>query len=459
MTHRNYWIALLTTLFVVALCAFKPAEPTPLTQDEDEFGEIERIVESIAREATQSGEATRLSVLLAIGSEVRHQSAWGEPESGRDTTERGSSYRIGGLLPTFISTAVLQLADQRKLSLDDKLTKHFPELENAKGVLVRHLLAHTSGLADFSGFIDDDELDGEHLVAWLKGQDLEVEPGHCFTYSLSNVLLAGALVERVAESKLEEYITRVVFNGAKMSATEWCWEGPKVDEQSFSGQDGPGGLIQSPSMAYIYGAAGLCSTTDDLFRWQRSLENRTLLEDDSYVEFTSPIRLADGSSSYFGCGAYVTRVAEFEGYSSGGTMAGFRAHTAYYPDFELTIILLAEGDEVPLPAIEARMARAVLDVEDPELRDLPLDTKEKQRYVGSYFIGCTQVLIQDPGEGKHLEALWSSDRELELLYQGRHVFVSAEDADVSLVFDMGEENAKSFLLRERGTETIAKRLN
>lgn len=451
MKQRTIWTGLLTVVIAAVASAYHSTEATQA----DDYSEIEKLVKSVAQEATSSGSADGLAVLVAVGSEVHVRSAFGRTSEHQDANH---AYRVGGLLPAFISAAALQLADQEKLDLDQRLGEFFPKLEDLKDVRIRQLLNHTSGLADCSGFLDEEELSVEKLVPWLVERELDTDPGSCFSLSMTNLVLAGAVVEKAAGSDLATYLAEVVFGPNEMDATQWCWEGPKVDANSVSGVDSPGGLISVPDLAGVHSAAGLCSTVDDLFRWQRALIERRLLEDESYAAFTNATSLSDGSKSFSGCGSYVMQLGEFEGFAFGGTLAGFTAHVAYYPDYELSIILLAEGDEAPLRSLERKMARAVLDIDPLEVRDLPLEPGEKERYLGAYFIGCTQILIQEAHDGTHLEAAWPSDRNLELLYQGRHTFVSSDDSEVSLTFEMDGDHAGAFVLQERGTETRAKRM-
>ncbi len=383
-------------------------------------------------------------------------SAWGR---GADGDSVDPSHRVGGLLPSFIAAAALQLVDQEKLVLTDRITEFFPELVHAKDVRIRELLAHTSGLPDCTGFLGDEEITAAKLLPWLKERELESEPGTCFTFSFTNVILAGALIEKATSVPLDEYLTDVLFEPLGMEETKWCWDGPKIDEQSVSSFDLPGASVEVGDLGRLHGAAGLCSTAQDLSRWQRALVEGRVLNKDSLEAFTSARRLPDGSISHLGYGAYAMKLGEFNGFALGGTMAGFRAHVAYYPDFELGVVLLAEGENIPLRTIERSVARAILDLNEEVVRDLKLDPAEREPYLGTYFIGCTQVTIEEAGDGEHLTAHWAGDYSLRLLYQGRDVFVSAEDPDVSLAFELEDGRATAFTLRERGTETRAKRLN
>lgn len=444
MSHRQLLIAVLI-LLSAGLCATRGPEND----------EITKIVAEVSRKVASDAGLDVLSVVVAVEGEVVVDESFGRLDT--EMRDRNAPHRVGPLLPQFIATAVLQLADQDKLSLDDDITKHFPELEMAKGVHVEHLLAHASGLPDFSGFIDGtDAVSTDEVMTWLKTQSLEFDPNHCAIFSLTNVALAGAVVEKVTGMALSDHLTNFVFEPSGMSSTRWCWDEPNADDDGACEQDLPGGAVEATDLPRLFASAGLCSTADDLQRWQRALVQRELVEDDSLSTFTSPRRLADGDTSFLTGGASAMRLAEIDGFGCGGTLGGFASHLSYYPDYNLGIVLLARGSNANLRKLERSIGRAVLDLPDPEVRDVPLTERERERYLGAYYIGCTQVTIESAGE--RLKATWPDESDYELRYQGWHVFVSADDDAITLTFDGQGDRSMSFQLFEHGSVTEARRL-
>ena len=131
---------------------------------------------------------------------------------------------------------------------------------------------------------------------------------------------------------------------------------------------------------------------------------------------------------------------------------------AWYPAFDLSIVLIAEGGDAPLANLERRLARLVLELESPDAQDLELSAEERALYLGDYYMGCTRHSIVEGPDG-HLRALTPEPGERVLLAQGQHVFMARDDPEVRYRFEVGKERATAFVLEEHGTQSRAVRID
>src|SRR5262249_62002468 len=126
-------------------------------------------------------------------------------------------YSIGSISNPFPATAILMLAEEGKLSLDDPVAKYRPDLTRAKDVTIRQLLSHTSGYQDYwpqdyvPPFMEREVTAGEILARWA-GKPLDFEPGTKWQYSNTGFVLAGEIVEHVAGRPFLELLHQLAFS-------------------------------------------------------------------------------------------------------------------------------------------------------------------------------------------------------------------------------------------------------
>ncbi|HJT18790.1 MAG TPA: serine hydrolase domain-containing protein, partial [Thermoanaerobaculia bacterium] len=125
-------------------------------------------------------------------------------------------YSIGSISKQFTASAILMLAEEGKLSLDDKMARWFPDLTDASNVSIRELLSMTSGYQDFwpqdyvMPMMLNPATPQEILNGWAK-KPLDFEPGTKWQYSNTNYVIAGMIVEKVAGMPLVELLQKRVF--------------------------------------------------------------------------------------------------------------------------------------------------------------------------------------------------------------------------------------------------------
>ena len=439
---------------VLAPILLSALHPGPVGQEpEPDF--LEHRVEAIAKEALLREGIGGLAVSASVGSDTLISGGWGVIASGA-RVDADTRFRAGSMLEQLANVAAVRLAREGMLSLEDPLEKHLPTVKwEGEPVTLMHLLSHTSGIPasdvvlppNWKGTTDE-------LHARIAAVPLETSPGDCFSYSDTNHLLVGQVIEKVAGSSLEEVLQRAIFEPIGMENTGFVAEDapPCLDTPSVQEVSG-----EQEALGYAaFGARGFCTDSRDLLALQGALTRGEDGLEEVFVRMTEPRRLADGSTTSNGFGIGTTTLNEFDGYSYGGGACGYRAHVATYPELDLTVVVLARGSDAPVGRVARRIARAIFDLPEPGIHDRPLPEALQKLFKGQYQIGCDRVEIRAAGEGI---VFVSAERELALLYQGaRHAFVAEEDPEVRLSFVVEEERARHFVLEEGGSRTIAQRM-
>ena len=258
-----------------------------------------------------------------------------------------SIFHVASISKQFAAFSVALLAADGKLSLDDEVRKHVPELADVgKRVTIRHLMHHTSGLRDqwtlqeYAGWRDDDlitEADVMTMAARQRG--LNFDPGAEYLYSNTGFTLLGVIVKRVSGQSLREFAEARIFGPLGMTRTHFHDDHTMIVRQRTSAyQPRPGGgwRISIPVFD-TYGATSLFTTVGDLLRWEQNFVSAQVggraLVDEAQVSG----RLNDGSAIGYGWGLTVNTYRGVRVVGHGGADAGYRSDVVRFPDHGLAI--------------------------------------------------------------------------------------------------------------------------
>ncbi|MBX3389844.1 MAG: beta-lactamase family protein [Phycisphaeraceae bacterium] len=317
--------------------------------------ELGAYVERLAKQDAFSG-----AVLLAKDGEVLLSAAVGQ--ANRDfkvPNTVDTKFNLGSMNKMFTAVAILQLAEQGKLSLDDTLAKHLDTSWLSQDILdrvtIRQLLNHTSGLGSY--FNETFERTSRAHFREVNdykpltvGETLAFEPGTKQRYSNTGFLIAGAVVEKASGDNYFEYIRKHVTGPAGMSNTD-CYQLDHVNDNLAVGYErliGPGG---SPTeyfnniFAHVFRggpAGGGYSTVTDLLRFDRALRAGRLLDKDSLAAAWT--RTEVPQSFDYGLGFFVEDTAVGRAVGHGGDFAGISAQFRMYLESGYTVSVLSNYD-------------------------------------------------------------------------------------------------------------------
>jgi CubicO group peptidase (beta-lactamase class C family) len=415
-----------------------------------------------------------LSFAVGQGDEPLVQTGLGylDASAGVVATET-TAYRIGPLARVFTAVAALQLVDEKKLDPRDELSKlvpGFPTQEHK--VTLHHLLSHTSGIPGYGPLGKEWRERGRvaftqpELLQVFKDQPFEFSPGERFAPSNSGYTLLSVIVESKTGQPFTEYVRRQILLPLGLRDTTYCdaLPPPKAEAADQGPAAVPAAVQTAPipaSQLQILSMEDLCSSARDLYAWQRALAGRKLLSEESQLLLTAPVLLPDGRDTHHGYGLVQSSPDGVKRITHGIDEELAHATIAYYPDADLTIVLLAAPQPTPveerLSELERRIARTVLDLPEPTVVDKPLTPEERALYAGGYQLGSTRLVIAD-NEGR-LELQWAHEPTLHLLFQGQHTFATREEPETRLIFQLHQDRVEQFVLRRKGFESVVKRFD
>jgi CubicO group peptidase (beta-lactamase class C family) len=423
------------------------------TQDDELVARLVSVAERSAEEFALPG----LVIGVSVGSDALLARGWGNAAPGEPADEE-SAMRAGSLTQQLITIGILDLVDEGTLALEDDISKYLDPIEYQRPeITLRDLLQHSSGLPHSDEVLRafDDIPSAEEVLAWLPAQALRAEPGTCLIHSGVNTLLLGLILERATEVTVREYIEQRIIARLDLKDTVYCYDGPPLRGLDVSVQETGSSLaIDNLSQAF-FDAAALCTSVTDLLRLQRAIAEREIVSESGLATLRAEEFFPDGNRIHYFGGFSQLTLGDYDGLSFGGGMAGARVHSAWYPALDLSVTVLASSEDAPVDTIERRILRAFLGEPDPAALDEVLPPEVRELYVGGYYVGCSRYLVLEDDERLRLAP--PTGPSFALLAQGAHAFVSAEDSDVRVVFQVEDERVLSFILFDHGIEWVAVR--
>jgi D-alanyl-D-alanine carboxypeptidase len=301
--------------------------------------------------------------------------------AGRPVTT-STSFAIASVSKTFTAALILSLAEERRIDLDAPVRRYLPTLKKVgTGVLVRHLLDHTSGLRDyfFHASIDRALLTDTDR-RWAAADALRYvgkayfKPGAGWHYSNTNYLVLGMLAESVGQAPLGEQIRSRFLRPLGLNRTWYQPEEPASDDvahgyrftstaRSAKPIDLSDGTPIVPFTAVITaagGAGGYASDARDLARWARALYGNVLAPE-------TVARMIDGTATAaykarvpYGLGVQMLDIDGHKTLGHSGRLLGFRSAVRYLPDAKVSIAVLTNQSRVdPGPILRSLLRLAL----------------------------------------------------------------------------------------------------
>lgn len=349
------WCAALTT-----------AAAGPLTAQPDRAALLARI-DSLANAPIARRQAAGLSLGVIRGHDTLVLKAYGKGDLELDTpTPDRAVYEIGSITKQFTASAILQLVERGKMSLDDPLTKYLPAYPTqGHTITIRRLMDHTSGIKGYTEMpsfwaMAARKLPRDSLVALFAKEPFDFAPGDAMVYNNSAYFLLGLVIEKVSGRPYGDYVKDSLFARAGMPDSRYCSE-TTITPRKVHGYDmGPAGLQKAAPIDHTwpFAAGSLCSTAGDLLAWTRALHSGRILGPDAYREILTPGVLSDGTQLRYTKGLALSEIAGHRAISHGGGIFGYTSFLAWLPDDSLTVVALfnSAGPSGPDDLVESIVA-------------------------------------------------------------------------------------------------------
>lgn len=265
---------------------------------------------------------------------------------------------IGSSSKQFTGFALALLASRGKLSLDDDVRKHIPELKDfGKKITVRHLLSHTTGYREFINtliiegrqVLEGDYIAPDEAIRVINRQAaLQNEPGAEFNYNNSAFSLASIVVERVTGRPFAEFMREEVFLPLGMTKT-WVRANPGqiIPRRSIGYVAGEGGFREVRDLHASTGAGGIHTTPGDVAKWFHNLKTGKLGGPAVIKEMTTSFVLNDGKPSNYGFGVFLDSARGLRRWQHGGNDVAHSSTFVYYPDLDAGYVVFSNYQGVP----------------------------------------------------------------------------------------------------------------
>lgn len=260
-----------------------------------------------------------------------------------------TNFRLASVSKQFTAASILILVERKKLSLDDRITKFFPEFP-AYGIeiTVHHLLSHRSGLIDYEDVIPVGttiQLSDRNALNLVRQQNKTYfPPGSDFRYSNTGYALLSLIVESVSGNTYADFLKRNIFSPLQMTNTIAYEAGiSKVQNRAYGYAQENNQFVPSDQSltSAVLGDGGIYTSVNDLFKWDQALYTDKILNQKMLKEaLTVSSPTTDIENSGYGFGWYITQHRDTDLFFHRGNTCGFTNLIERYPQKNFTVIIL-----------------------------------------------------------------------------------------------------------------------
>jgi CubicO group peptidase (beta-lactamase class C family) len=291
----------------------------------------------------------------AVGASVNGRpvvaSAYGMADLERDVRNTPETiFEAGSVSKQFTAAAVLLLAREGKLSLDDPVRKHIPELPDyGVPLTIRHMLNHTSGLRDWgsvAGIAGWPRTTRAHTHAHVldivsRQRALNFTPGTRYSYSNTGYNLSAILVARLSGMSFAEFSQKRLFGPLGMTRTSWRDDYRRIVKgRAIAYSDSNGRFETLMPFENVHGNGGLLTTVGDLLKWNENFTSHVVGDAAFAREQETPGKFNDGRAHGYALGLMVGTRNGLHEIDHSGSTAGYRAHLSRFPDQKVSVAVL-----------------------------------------------------------------------------------------------------------------------
>lgn len=404
------------------------------------------------------------TVLVAQKGAVVYQGGFGFRDAENKVQhEADDIFQIGSITKQITAAVIMQLQEEGKLSVNDKLSKYFPGFIHGDKITIENLLTHTSGIYNYT---NDEKLmksdvtknySQKEMLDIMKAYKPDFEPGIKWNYSNSAYSILGYIIEKVTARPYEKVVRERIFNplGMKSSGFDFTHlSAPNKSKGYFSLAGGKPVAAPVVDSTIAYSAGAVYSTVSDLAKWERAITEGKLLQAASWKSVFTPYK------NKYGYGWNIDSAYGKAFTSHSGGIHGFSSYLIRFPQDELTVIMIDNASSPHLAKISKSLAAIVFGqpYEKPSARkEIAVDASILQQYVGDYQLTPT-FSITISLEGKALKAQATNQPEFAM-YAEREDFFFLKAVDAQIEF-VKEESGKvgELILHQSGMKQKAKKV-
>lgn len=365
-------------------------------------------------------------------------------KAGADT-----KYKIGSITKMFTSSIIFQLIEEKKLTLDTKLSKFYPEIKKADSITIGDMLSHKSGIYNYTNdsiFMDYCKLPQTKTVMLkrIAAYESVFKPGSTADYSNSNYILLGYIIEDITKKPYKANVNDRIIKPLGLKDTYYYSKlNPKRKEAySYEWDNGKWTKIDEWDQSVAYAAGALLSTPTDLTKFIKALFDGKIIKKESLDQMT---KIEHG----YGYGIFNFPFGERRFFGHTGGIEGFSSNVGYYPKEELSFSLIQNGDNYETNDILIGILSCYykLPYTFPNLTVAEVNPEILKSYEGVYTTAALPFKVNIKAEGKKLIAQATGQGQFELTPISDTQFIF-NPADIEMIF-----SKTGFTLKQGGQKT------
>jgi len=357
-----------TLLFLACLGASTAAIASDAVTS-DQTKRIAADVMAILHDSTAPG----ASIAIAKDGHIVYSHAYGlRNREQRLPATVDTHYEIGSITKQFTAAAILQLQEEGKLRIDDKVATYLPDAPHAAEVTLRQLLSHTSGLPEYLDAMDADHMIGkpasfDQLMAHIAGKPLDFAPGSHWAYSNTGYAMLGRIIELLSHESFRHYVQNHLLDPAGMTQTFTVGDETHLPDMALGYSRENGRIERAGTISdSVGGPAGfLVSTVGDLQKWNLALQGGRIVTPADYALMGTSVKTTDDGDAGYGFGLFIDTINGQPRIGHTGGSLGFTTANEFYPKQGVQIIAFTNGKDDPEPG--ERITTAVFEELYPEL--------------------------------------------------------------------------------------------
>ncbi|MFN5059183.1 MAG: serine hydrolase domain-containing protein [Chloroflexota bacterium] len=334
-----------------------PSDDDTLVLDPVEVGSVGE--DNVLGQHMQSLSAAGLfsgSILVARRGEILLRHGYGMSTDSIVATST-TRYRIASLSKQFTAALILRLYEQQRIDLEASICNYLDDCPAAwAGINVRHLLAHNSGIPDYTDFRDFDPRQATptnraELISRFRNQPLIFAPGSSYRYSNSGYVLLGQIIENVTGQPYDVVLFNEITGPLGLNDTGYDKSINGSDPRLAKGYHSKGRNTDAIDSSTLDAAGGMYSTIDDLFRWDRALIEGRMLRSETLAMMRTP------QLKNYGFGVMLNPLAGMSSVHHDGMASGIRTYLGNFTDNDICVIVLSNYEAADVVNIAVYLAQ------------------------------------------------------------------------------------------------------
>jgi len=350
--------------------------------------EFENKIDSLIEKAVQINRFNG-SVLVGKNGRIIYEKAFGYQDVSKNMLNTSNTiYQIGSTTKEFTAAVILKLAEQHKLSIEDKLSKYFPDFKRGDEITIKHLLTHTSGiyeiLRDHTAFNESTQpRSKERMLSFFINKPLDFDPGTQYSYCNSGYILLGLIIEKVTGKPYEQVVKEFILTPLRMEHSGFDFAGLQSPDKAI-GYTKYTKTLKEASIPWdstaTYSAGSLYSTVGDLYRWHIGVLNYKVYNKSSLEEVTTPFLKG------YGLGCWIDTIFNKKVVSHGGNILGFTSYFGRIQEEDVCIILLNNIFNHQIETIGLSILAILYNQPYSYFDEIKLIPEVLEKYVGEYVV-------------------------------------------------------------------------